>query len=132
MAEVWTKDLPNYHLLRRLQQKRIKRLNDLFIEVSLAIQGLTELKISTEPEPRRQKYTVPKMRSGQRAVSRNYSQIVDYIDHRISYSEFAQSIVFAVAMTENYIFDVLATIMRAYPMKLTLSVKGNDGIGQGK
>ncbi len=121
------KQLLNYDLLRGLQRSRVNQLNSSYIEVSLTVQGLRELRTSLEKLPEKQMYRVPRMRGGKREVFRKTSEILEHIDRRISYSEYAQSIVFAVALAEGFIKDTLILVLTAYPKKILISAKGNEG-----
>lgn len=121
------KKLPNYDLIRKFQAKRIKQINDFFIEVNLTISALGAFKKLVSDSPRIRSYTVPKTTIGTKNVYRNKEEIIQYIDRRINYSEYAQSLVFAVAIAEDYLQDIMFFVLIAFPKKLLISAKGNEG-----
>jgi hypothetical protein len=121
------KELLNYGLIRGFQQRRVKQLNDFYIEVSLTIESLTALRNELSQATEKKKYVVPKMRGGQRTVSRKPEDVLLHLNQRVTYSEYAQSLVFVVAIAEDYITDIILAILMAYPRKILISAKGNDG-----
>lgn len=127
MANTKIKELPNYDLIRAFQTKRVKQLNDFYIEVELTIKGLVEFQKKLAAGDQKQLYAVPRMKGGKTKVLRKRSDILNYIDRRVSYSEYAQSLVFIVAIAEDYIADVIFAILMAYPKKILISAKGNEG-----
>lgn len=126
MAKIKTKDLPNYDLIRRLHMARIKQINDFFIEVELTIDSLKSFQKDMLSRDSKFGYSVPKMDGGVRTVERKTSEVLNYIDHRIAYSQYAQSLVFIVARVEDYITDVLLAVLTAFPKKILISIKGNE------
>ncbi|MDQ1902826.1 hypothetical protein RAH32_20635 [Paracoccus sp. WLY502] len=126
MAKMKIKELPNYDLIRRLHMSRIKQINDFFIEVELTIDALKSFQKDMLSRDSKADYSVPKMNGGVRTVKRNTSEVLNYIDHRIAYSQYAQSLVFIVARVEDYITDVLLTMLLAFPRKILISIKGNE------
>lgn len=126
MAKSKLKELPNYDLIRRLHMSRIKQINDFFIEVELTIDALKLFQKDIASKDIKAGYFVPKMDGGVRTVKRNTSEVLNYIDHRIAYSQYAQSLVFIVARVEDYITDVLLAVLVAFPKKIIMSAKGNE------
>lgn len=127
MATSKVKNLPNYDLIRGFQMRRVKQINDFFIEVQLTINGLIALQEKLAHGDQKLTYTVPGMKGGQKTVPRKTSDILNYIDRRVSYSQYAQSLVFVVAIAEDYIGDIIFAILMAYPKKILVSAKGNEG-----
>ncbi|MGV3652408.1 MAG: hypothetical protein ACO1OK_13370 [Devosia sp.] len=127
MATNKLKNLPNYDLIRGFQMRRVKQINDFFIEVQLTIDGLIALQEKLAQGNQKQTYTVPGINGGKRKVPRKTSDILNYIDRRVSYSQYAQSLVFVVAIAEDYIGDIIFSILMAYPKKILVSAKGNEG-----
>lgn len=120
------KDKLNYDLFRGFQTQRIKKINDFYIEVQLTIDALISLQSELSSSEHKRSYLVPGIKGGQKSVLRRTTDILNYIDRRVSYSEYAQSIVFIVAIMEDYISDVLLSILMAYPRKILVSAKGNQ------
>ena len=121
------KNLRNYRILRQMQARRIKKLNDFYIEVLLTVNSLKEMKNSISQRSAKNKYLVPKLRGGVREVPRKTSEIIERLDERIDYSEFSQSIIFSIAMSENFILETLRFALISYPEKILISCKGNEG-----
>lgn len=126
MAKKKIKELSNYDLIRGIHMGRIKQLNDFFIESQLTIDALLLLRDGLLSKGSRGKYSVPKMDGGSRVVERKTSDVLISIDHRVSYSHYAQSLVFAIAKAEDYISSVLLSILLAFPRKILISAKGNE------
>lgn len=127
MAPSPIKSLPNYDMIRRMHQVRIKQFNDFFIEVHLTVTGLSELQQKISKMESSQTYPVPNMRGGRKNVRRKTVDVLNYLDKRISYSEYAQSLVFIIAIAEDYLSDIILAVLMAYPKKVLISAKGNEG-----
>jgi hypothetical protein len=120
------KSLINYDLFRGIQNNRMRQLNDFFIGVSLTRTALRELQSRIASAPHDTQYDVPQMRAGRRTVKRKSTHILNYIDERVSRSEYGESLVFGVAKTEDFIMDVILCALIAHPRKILVTAKGGE------
>lgn len=58
-------------------------------------------------------------------ISRKIDDVLDILNQRIETKEYLQSLVFAVALVEDYMSKTLVRVIRAYPGKILISIKGN-------
>jgi len=123
------RSMRNYDALRKWNQRLLKRMNDIYLEAELVVGALRDLKAglpaSDTAAAERIKLSVPSVKGKDLKVFRKAPDLHRMIDNRIDSREFIQSLVFAVALTEEYLSDVLELIIRAYPQKLFISPKGN-------
>lgn len=122
--------LLNQTALRADHQLHVRRINDIFIETQLSVQGLGEMLKSVDAMrakgQKKFKIAAPSIRGTDRNISRDLVLVQQLIDDRIRSKEYVQSLVFAVALVESYLARSLETIIRAYPKKLLVSPKGNE------
>lgn len=124
------KAVMNHAALRTDHQRHVRRINDIFIETQLSVQGLAEIRKSVDAMRAKGqtkfKISAPSVRGTDRNISRDLSLVQQLIDDRIQSKEYVQSLVFAVAVVESYLSKSLELVIRAYPQKLLVSPKGND------
>lgn len=125
----------NSHAFRKFNQRKLKRINDLYIETHIAIEGLKSLQNApnemTTRKGRKVAFCInmPSTREGsRREITRNHEDLSKIIQQRISEKEFVQSIIVAVSLTEDYIAEVVRIVLQAYPKKLTASQKSGSGV----
>lgn len=120
----------NHAALRTEHQRHVRRINDIYIEAQLSVQGLGKVLESVDAlrakGQKKFKIGAPSIRGSDRNISRDLGLIRDILNERISSKEYIQSIVFAVALVDSYISGSLETVIRAYPQKLLVSPKGNE------
>lgn len=120
----------NTSRLRSEQQSYVRRLNDLYIEAQLSVQGLNsvleEVNFLKNNGQKRFKISAPSTTNSPRNIYRDFGLVHDLILQRINAKEYIQTIVFAVALTESYISASLQAVIRAYPQKLLISAKGTE------
>lgn len=125
-----TPKLVNQRLLRAEHQRHVRRINDIFIEAQLSVQGLKGVLQSVDElqakGQKRFRISAPSIKGRERNIYRDFGLVSELINDRIGSKEYVQSIVFAVALVENYISSSLENIIRAYPKKLLISVKGTE------
>jgi hypothetical protein len=119
----------NYDTIRKINQRRLTKINNIFIEAELTISALlrlrNELQGMSTPN-NRLSIICPSVRGKDKSITRNVNFIQDMIGDRIASREYIQSLVFAVSLTEEYISDILVSVIRAYPEKLMISPRGSD------
>lgn len=124
------KTVLNHAALRTEHQRHVRRINDIFIETQLSVQGLAEIRKSVDSMrakgQKKFKISAPSIKGTDRNISRDLTLVQELIDDRIQFKEYVQSLVFAVAVVESYLSSSLALVIRAYPQKLLVSPKGND------
>ncbi|EGF92524.1 hypothetical protein ABI_09610 [Asticcacaulis biprosthecium C19] len=108
----------------------LRKLNDIFIESQLAVQGLKTIRADfaarQAKKQTRYRLLAPSIKAEPVGLSRNISTIIELVDARISSKEYVQSLVFSIALIEDYISTCLTLIIRAYPQKLLTSAKGKQ------
>ena len=118
----------NAPALRRLNQDRLKQINDIYIETQLTISGLLlklhELERNTKQDT--SEITVPSMRGKEARITRNNKYLCRIIADKIKFKEYVQSLIFAITLTESYLAEMLIIVLRSYPEKLLISTKGNE------
>ena len=118
----------NAPALRRLNQDRLKQINDIYIETQLTISGLLlklhELERNTKQNT--SVITVPSMRGKEARITRNNNYLCRIISDKIKFKEYVQSLIFAITLTESYLSEMLIIVLRSYPEKLLISTKGNE------
>src|SRR5262245_13624564 len=123
------KGMLNYDILRKSNQQRLKRINNIFIEAELAVTGLRsvlrDMQTRSVGKNKRLEISVPSSRGKDKSILRKREDVCQLIEERIASKEYVQSLVFAISLTEDYMSDVLLTVIRAYPQKLLISPKGN-------
>jgi len=120
----------NSSRLKKDQLSYVRRLNDLYIEAQLSVQGLNsvlgEVKNLQKKGKKRFKISAPSTTKSPRNIYREFALVHELLDQRIHSKEYVQTIVFAVALTESYLSFCLQAVIRAYPQKLLVSGKGTE------
>lgn len=112
--------------------QKLRKMNDIYIEAQLVIRGLELLSKADkkkEKDSADAKFTLDVPSTKETRVSiitRKPEAVAQIIGDRIAYKEFVQSLVFAIALTEDYFIELLTLVMEAIPEKLLISVKGKD------
>jgi hypothetical protein len=125
------KSRKNYDPIRKLHMRNVQKINDLYIESQIAVEGLrleldfVKTKAKTTKGSKFQ-VTVPSMKGKDVTISRHYDDIIKAINARIEYKEFVQSLIFAITLTESYIAEILLIILIAHPDRILISQKGNE------
>jgi len=107
-----------------------RRLNDLYIEAQLSVQGLKwvldDVRHLEKSGQKFFKISAPSALQPRRNIYREFGLVHELLRQRMDSKEYIQTIVFAVALTESYISGCLHAIIRAYPKKLLMSTKGAE------
>jgi hypothetical protein len=72
------------------------------------------------------KYYVPSVSSGKKAVKRTDQELRRVYDRFVAREFYENLIVAAVSRCESFLFDVVREILRRYPEKINMNVKGMD------
>jgi len=113
----------NYKLFRRPRTRAIRGLNNIYVINTLSRNSLASAKKQLTKERGKLDFEVPSV-SGERIVTaRNRGKILRLLGEAIDRDLTTQAIVASVALTENYLADMLRLIFRGYPKKLTTEDK---------
>jgi len=108
----------NFMLFRRPRTRAIRGLNNIYVINTLSRNSLASAKEQLTRERGKLDFEVPSV-SGERIVTaRNRGKILRLLDKAIGRDLITQALVAAVALTENYLADMLRLIFRGYPEKL--------------
>jgi len=122
------KSLPNYDFLRRDNQRQLTRINNIFVETELAVRGLklirTDIIKSKSQNVEQVSVSGTNSKGKPVQISRKIDVVKNLLDDRITSKEYVQSLVFSIALTEEYLSKTLVRVIRAYPHKLFISPKG--------
>lgn len=113
----------NYHILRKLRNQAIRGLNNIFVLNDLSSKALLSAKRKLESNKNSKlDFEVPSVKGDFVTTARKRTKIIRLLHDAIDEGLAKSSIVSAVAITENYLAQMLSLILRAFPEKL----KGQD------
>lgn len=116
----------NYSRFRRPRTRAIRGLNNIYVVNTLARNALASAKDQVSSQHGKLDFEVPSV-SGERVVTaRNRGKILRLLTQAIDCDLWAQALVSCVALTENYLADMLRVVFRGYPMKLSAEDKTVD------
>jgi len=105
-------------LFRRPRTRAIRGLNNIYVINTLARNALTSAKEQVGQQRGKLNFEVPSV-SGERVVTaRNRNKILRLLTQAIDRDLTTQALVASVALTENYLADMLRLVFRGYPKKL--------------
>lgn len=114
--------------IRKAQVAVVRRLNDYHIFLDQAIPVLAmahnEYKRSASLTDRR--YFVPS-RTRRSVAKRTDAELKAIYDGFLNRDLFATTLIAAVSLLESFLFDSLGAVLRAYPRKLALTPRGEQG-----
>jgi hypothetical protein len=120
--------------LRRDNQAHLRSINNIFIETEFCVKGLRsvlkEVSKENEQKTNRLHIAAPTVKGKIGNISREIDDVLDILNQRIETKEYLQSLVFAVALVEDYMGKTLVRVIRAYPGKSLISIKGNPLKGE--
>jgi hypothetical protein len=121
-----TRGKPNYMRFRRPRTRAIKGLNNIYVINTLARSALASAKEQISLQRGKLGFEVPSV-SGERIVAaRNRGKIIRLLRQAIDRDLRTQALVACVALTENYLADMLREVFRGYPNKLSGESKTVD------
>lgn len=110
-----------YMTFRRPRTRTIKALNNLSVINTIARNSLREVKTNLQCQRSvKLRYKVPVVSGETITVARRKSKIISLLDKAINRDLYSQSLITAVAITEDYLSKSLATILEWYPQKLSV------------
>jgi hypothetical protein len=118
----------NYMVFRRPRTRTIRALNNTYVVNTLTINALTEVRarVCSETGPKID-FEIPVV-SGERIVApRRKTKILQLLDDAITRDLYRQSLISAVATTEDYLVQALTIILRWFPHKLKITASGVQG-----
>lgn len=115
----------NYMIFRKPRTRTIKALNNIYVINTISIEALSKIrnKIANEKNYKID-FEIPIISGDRIVVARRKSKILRLLDNTISRDLFKQSLISAVAITEDFLFTNLKRILIWYPQKLSASVTG--------
>jgi len=121
----------NYDSLRVDHQGQLKKLNDVLVETALAVEGLISVHDDVVERIAQgdtaYHLVVPNKRAKLIPIRRNLQSLAAKLENDISSTQYVKSIVFIVTILEDYLSTNLIRVLRAYPRKLLIPVKGTPG-----
>jgi hypothetical protein len=117
----------NYRILRKLRTKGIRELNNIFVLNELSSNALLSAKKKMESdEDSKLDFSVPSVKGDFVTTTRKRTKIISLLHDAIDEGLAKSSIVSAIAITENFLAEMLRLILRAFPDKLKSQDKKVD------
>lgn len=118
----------NDELFRAPRNRAIRALNDLYVLAGLTAQSLLEMqeRVADGEQEDKLEFDAPSANGETTIVTRDVSQLSKLLRLASARGVYEQSLVTAVAVTEDYLHGVLKCILRLFPEKLKLSVDGRQ------
>lgn len=114
-------------MLRSRWNYTIRSLNDLYVLVGLTSRALLEMqKRVLESEEEDIEFEAPSASGEITTVSRDKTQLSHLLVSASTRGIYEQSLVNAVALTEDYLQGVLKFVLKRFPRKLTLNIAGQQ------
>ncbi len=128
-------DTLNYDRLRTDHQRQLNKINDVVVQTTSAIQGLKivlkKAKDRLSAGNKTLSAVVPNKISKKVTLQRNLQRHISQLEDQIATGAYVQALVFAVTIVEDYLASNLTRMLRAYPSKLLISLKGKK-LGDGE
>ncbi|TEU19594.1 MAG: hypothetical protein E3J21_03310 [Anaerolineales bacterium] len=117
----------NYMTFRRPRTRAVRALNNIYVVTTLTINALTDVKNQLRSEKgAKLNFEVPVVSGERIVVPRQRTKILQLLDNAIARDLYRQSLITAVATTEDYLTQILTIILRWFPHKLKLAVTGSQ------
>lgn len=117
----------NYMTFRKPRTRAVKALNNIYVVTTLTINALTDVKAQVQSEGgSKLKFEVPVVSGEKIVVPRRRTKILHLLDNAIARDLYRQSLITAVATTEDYLTQILAIILKWFPHKLKLTAAGPE------
>lgn len=117
----------NYNTFRIPRTRTIRALNNIYVINSIARNSLIDAKSQLETGSRTKlNYEIPTISGDSITVAHRRSKILRLLKETIDKDLFKQSIIAAVAITEDYLITILTIIFSWYPDKLASGDKKVD------
>lgn len=117
----------NYMTFRKPRTRAIRALNNICVINTIARNSLIDAKFQLETGTKTKlNYEIPTISGEQITVARRRFKILNLIKKTIDTDLFKQSIIAAVAITEDYLITTLKVILSWYPDKLASGDKKVD------
>lgn len=118
---------PNYQLFRKPRTQAIRELNNIFVLTGIASNAVDYAHRTLKSGSRAKlRFSVPTLRNEKVVVARERSEILSLLEQAGTRDLFSQALVPAVAVTESYLADMLALVLRAFSEKLGMKEKKID------
>lgn len=110
----------NYMTFRKPRTRAIRALNNLYVINTIARNSLKEAKQNLKSHKNAKlHYEVPVVSGETIVVARRKSKIISLLKEAINRDLYSQTLIAAVATTEDYLSKSLTTILTWYPQKLS-------------
>lgn len=111
--------------ISRRQRVFLRKINDVHIFVRQAIPALEEVKTDYEGSGHKgyRRYYVPDLER-KKFTRRNDEDLKAIYDRFITSELYENFVITAVSQFESFLFEVLKLIIKKYPQKLTLNIRG--------
>lgn len=117
----------NYMTFRKPRTRAVKALNNIYVVTTLTINALADVKAQMQSAGGlKLKFEVPVVSGERIVVPRRRTKIMQLLDNAIARDLYKQSLITAVATTEDYLTRTLAIILRWFPHKLKLTVAASQ------
>ena len=115
----------NYLRLREHHNYALATVNNGYIESRIVVETLASLR--DNPKFVIDEITVPSKAGETTPITPSPHRIKDLIQNMITRREYEKSIVLLISIAEDYLLSSARLILRAYPERISISVKGNEG-----
>lgn len=117
--------------VRKRQVVLVRRLNDHYIFVSQALPLIAAVKAGHEASTKtlNRKYSVPS-RGKARIVSRTDEELARLYSAFIDRDLFGTLLIAIVSLTESFLIQTLRIVLREYPHKLSIGLRGAEALRQ--
>ena len=115
----------NYELFRQPRTSAIAGLNNIYVSNTMINNALVDIRKKIQSETAlKLGFEVPSIVHERIEVEKSKSKIIALLDKTINSDLHKQSLISAVAITENYLLTVQRIILSWYPEKLKLNIEG--------
>lgn len=117
--------LKNYRVFRRPRSRTIRALNNIHVVNTLTINALVDLRNQLRSQDEHNlNFEIPVVSGDRIVIPKRKTKILQLLDHAIEHDLYKQSLISAIAVTEDYLAQILTIIFKWFPHKLKISVSG--------
>lgn len=117
--------LKNYGVFRRPRSRTIRALNNIHVVNTLTINALVDLRNQLRSQDKHNlNFEIPVVSGDRIVIPKRKTKILQLLDHAIEHDLYKQSLISAIAATEDYLAQVLTIILKWFPHKLKVTVSG--------
>jgi hypothetical protein len=117
--------LKNYRVFRRPRSRTIRALNNIYVVNTLTVNALVDLRSQLRSQDEHKlNFEVPVVSGDRVVVPKRKTKMLQLLDHAIEHDLYKQSLISAIAVTEDYLTQTLTIILKWFPHKLKIAVSG--------